>query len=409
MKRMVSMLAAVVLSAGLAACGAQGNAPPPVVPETWPGVLEAARGQTVTLYMWGGSPSVNAYVDDYAAPALEARYGVFLERVPLSDIRDVVNRLVEEKAAGKPSGKVDLLWINGENFKYAKDRGILWPVPDAWPPAYEKGVDAEDPSLAFDFGEPVEGYERPWGRSRLVFIHDAARTGAPPFESAETLMAWAEAHPERFTYPAPPDFTGSAFLRLILSELKGYGPWTENGSEAFAEASDRTMGFLQALKPHLWKSGATYPESSGKLDQLFAAGEVDLTLSYNPSHAVNMIEAGLFPETVRSFILEKGTLSNTHYLAIAESSRNKAGALAVVDLLLSEEAQIEKLDPARWGDGTVLSLEAVSEEGRKAMEALNGAPWTVPVETLDAKSFPEMPGVMVDRLERRWYEDVAKQ
>ena len=42
-----------------------------------------------------------------------------------------------------------------------------------------------------------------------------ARVPEPP-RSLDALLAWAEAHPGRFTYPAPPDFIGSTFLKHVL-------------------------------------------------------------------------------------------------------------------------------------------------------------------------------------------------
>jgi len=74
------------------------------------------------------------------------------------------------------------------------------------------------PSTTLDFTEPVEGMEVPWGKAQLVFIHDTAQLQNPPKTMAE-LMAYIKAHPGRFTYPEPPDFLGSTFLKQALLEL----------------------------------------------------------------------------------------------------------------------------------------------------------------------------------------------
>ena len=47
---------------------------------------------------------------------------------------------------------------------------------------------------------------------------DGDQVDAPP-TSAAALLAWAKAHPGRFTYPKPPQFHGSSFLKQILLEL----------------------------------------------------------------------------------------------------------------------------------------------------------------------------------------------
>jgi putative spermidine/putrescine transport system substrate-binding protein len=378
--------------------------------EGWEEILMQAKNTEVNLYMWGGSDSVNFYIDEYAAPTLKERYDITLKRIPLSDIREIVNRLLEEKQAGKETGSTDLLWINGENFKAAKENGILWKIPEGMPPNFIKNTDFDSETIQKDFGESIEDYERPWGRSQMVFVYDMERTGGQPFDSVETLLEWARNNPGRFTYPAPPDFTGSAFVRQIFGEIDEYKTWpSEMDIKEFEPSAEATMDYLETIDEFLWKEGATYPESSGKLDQLFSSGEIDLTISYNPNHALNMARAGIFPESVRSFIMKKGTLSNTHYLAIAESSRNKPGALVVIEFMLSEEAQIEKLNPQSWGDGTVLSLKKLSEKGLKSIDAIMESDNTLTGKQLEEGSRSELSGGYVDYLERRWYEDVGKK
>jgi hypothetical protein len=39
----------------------------------WDSVLAAAKGQTVNWYIWGGSDSINAFVDNFYAKALKER------------------------------------------------------------------------------------------------------------------------------------------------------------------------------------------------------------------------------------------------------------------------------------------------------------------------------------------------
>ena len=50
--------------------------------------------------------------------------------------------------------------------------------------------------------------------AKFVLFHDSARGRGR--RSLDALLAWAEAHPGRFTYPAPPDFIGSTFLKHVL-------------------------------------------------------------------------------------------------------------------------------------------------------------------------------------------------
>ena len=95
-------------------------------PISWEDVLKRARGQTVDWFMWGGFPSTNVYVNGFVASRVSELYGVKLRQVPVTDIAEVISKLLVEKQAGKTSGgQADLLWINGENFRTAKRYGLL--------------------------------------------------------------------------------------------------------------------------------------------------------------------------------------------------------------------------------------------------------------------------------------------
>jgi putative spermidine/putrescine transport system substrate-binding protein len=321
----------------------------PAQADEWERIVEKARGQTVDWFMWGGSPSVNAFVNGYAAQQVKAQYGITLRQVPVRDIAEVMSKLLIEKQAGKTAnGEADLLWINGENFRTAKHNGLLFgPFADLLPNQHY--VDWERAAVKNDFGEPVEGLESPFGSAQVVLAYDTARLPAPPGTMGE-LVAWIRANPGRFAYPAPPDFTGSVFIRHVFYHAAGdaqawQGAFDEH---AFEAAAADTYRLLRELAPFLWREGKTYPESPVRLAQLFADGEVEFAINYNPSEASKNIHEGLYPETVRTFVFEEGTIANTHFLAIPFNAADKEGAMVVANFLLSPEAQLHKADPTVW-------------------------------------------------------------
>ncbi len=292
-----------------------------------------ARGTTVNISMYGGDDAINAYVDDYVKPRLEKKYDITLERTPLSDTADAVNKLLDEKTAGKDKGTIDLVWINGENFATGADAG-LWYGPWAEKLPNAKYIDWSSQSINHDFGYPVEGREAPWGKAQFVMIYDAAKVDDPPKDTDE-LLSWTREHPGRFTYPAPPDFTGNAFVEQMLYGVTGeFKPFQKPfDQKTFDRASSETYEYLDKLEPNLWRSGETYPTSSTKLDELYQNGEVWLDMSYNPQLAQRQVDKGLFPKSTRTYVFDYGTLSNTHYVAIPFNSPNKAGAQVVANFL----------------------------------------------------------------------------
>ncbi|MBA2618310.1 MAG: ABC transporter substrate-binding protein, partial [Rubrobacter sp.] len=185
----------------------------------FPELKKEARGTEVNLAMYGGDEAINTYVDDYVIPELEEKHDIELTRTPLGDTADAVNKLLNEKQAGEDTGTIDLVWINGENF--ATGAGAdLWFGPWAEELPNAKFINWESPSINRDFGYPVEGREAPWGKSQFVMIHDSARVKDPP-KTMDEIRTWTEKNPGRFAYPAPPDFTGNAFVEQALYDVTG--------------------------------------------------------------------------------------------------------------------------------------------------------------------------------------------
>jgi putative spermidine/putrescine transport system substrate-binding protein len=387
-RRVPRGLAALVLLTVLAAaCGGEGtSAQAAAEPTDWEAVLAEADGQNVRWWMFGGDQRVNTYVDEHVAPAA-LQHGVTLERVPVADTADALRRVVAEHDAGRESGSVDLIWINGQNFAAGKDAG-LWLEDWATHLPNAALVDWDDDTIATDFGVAVDGQSSPWSRAAFVFAHDVERLPDPP-RSLEELLVWAGEHPGRFTYPAPPDFTGSAFVRQVVAAL-GEGD---------------AMTLLAELKPLQWREGTALPGSEAELSQLFGDGVVDIAMSYDPTFVATGVLQGGFAPTVRPFVLDDGTLQNTSYVTIPGNAVSRAGALVVADLLLEPELQAVKADPAVWGMPTVLDLDRLDAEQRRLLsEGGDGEHVLVDLGALTA----ELPVDRVEAIDRRWRDEVLR-
>jgi putative spermidine/putrescine transport system substrate-binding protein len=407
-RRLVNVLLLALIAPALAACGGAGDAGSPAGENRPFSELEKeARGTEVNLAMYGGDEAINAYVDDYVIPELDKEHGIELRRTPLGDTADAVNKLLNEKQAGKDEGTIDLVWINGENFATGADAD-LWFGPWAERLPNAKFVDWDSPSINRDFGQPVEGREAPWGKAQFVMIHDSEKVDDPP-RTMEELRAWTEKNPGRFAYPAPPDFTGNAFVEQAFYEVTGkvdayQKPFDE---EVFAGESPKLYDFLEDIEPNLWREGETYPKTSAKLDELYANGEVWLTMSYNPQLAQRQVNEGLWPASTRSYVLDGGTLNNTHYLAIPFNGPNKAGAQVVANFLEGPEAQAEKQDPDGWGDLTALSLDRLPEDAREKFAEPEGEA-SLPTRVLQENRVPEARTEWLLELEEGWQEEVLE-
>jgi len=359
-----------------------------------------ARGSQVRWYMFGGWAHVNDWVDSYVAGEMKKRWDIDLVRVPM-DAGVFVNKLLNEKAAGKQTGTIDLLWINGENFKNAREAGLLFGPFAAKLPNVQRYVDPK--SVAYDFGYPVDGYEAPYGRAQFVFETDTARIDTPP-QTMAALKAWIRANPGRFTYPQPPDFTGSAFIRQVLYAVTGGHEQYLAGwdPDLFARKAPLLWNWLNEIEPFLWQKGRTYPKDSAVLDTLFSRGEVAFGMSYHPPHAQNKILEGSYPDTVRTFVLKDGSIYNTHFTAIPFNSPNKAGAMVLANFLISVDAQLSKYNPENWGDFPALDLDRLTPAQRNQFQSVDLGPATLGSDQLDPVAVPEIPSAYLEALEQGW-------
>ncbi len=406
MRSHLSRLALLVSGAALAAaCTSNAAAPGPGANKPWKQIVADARGQTVDLWMYGGDERGNAYVDDVLAPAAK-KLGVTLRRVPIADTKDALRRMLAEKAAGKTSGDVDLVWVNGDNFATGQ-QAHAWRCGWSQELPNMRYVAKDDPLVSTDFGTKVNGCEAPWHKAQFTFAYDSARVTTPPTTFAG-LLAWAKAHPGRFTYPAPPDFTGSVFVRQALYAVSG-GPKNvpaTYSTSAFGRLTPTLWHTLDALKPALWRQGRTYPRDSAALDRLYADGEVDMTMTYGPATLTDLVDKGTFPKTTRVLRLADGTVGNASFLGIPAASTDYAGAMVVANLALSPQQQAAKADPRVWGQFTVLGRDLLPARDRARFDKLPHSAVVPPYQVLSKNAIPELSSGWVTPLDEGWRRQV---
>lgn len=396
-----TVVGCLTIGAALLGCGAEaprtGAAELAAMP--WDSVVARARGTEVVWLMWRGDPSVNAYIDEWVAPRLAAEYGIRLEAVEAQGPR-IVNQLVVERSAGRSSGSASLVWINGETFANLRAESLLdGPWAGVLPNA--AAIDSADPIIMRDFELDPAGYESPWGRVQLALIYDTVRTPEPPRTFAD-LRRWIAANPGRFTHDQ--GFTGITFLKMLLYTTGGGVERFSGGFDSvrYEAGRDSVFAWLDGVESAFWRAGETYPPGVADLHRLFANGEVDFTMSNNHNEVVTKVRQGILPPTSRAFVLRDGTIANSHYVGIPFNAPNAAGAMVVANLLLSPEAQLEKLRPDVWADGTVLGVARLTPAWRARFDTLTSDPRSIPPDTLRRYARPEVAPAYHERLQADW-------
>ena len=216
------------------------------------------------------------------------------------------------------------------------------------------------------------GFESPWAMAQFVFEYDSAKLPAPP-RTTQELAAWILANPGRFTYPQPPDYLGLTFLKQVLYGVMADPAMLQAPVDAatYDAATAPLWALLDAIHPALWREAKAFPENEPALGQLLADGEIQISFAFNPGRASAEIAAGNLPDTVRTFVLEGGTIGNASFVAIPFNAAHQAGAQVIANLILDPEIQAAAQDPATLGFQTVLNLAALSATDRARFDALD--------------------------------------
>ena len=161
---------------------------------TWQGITDQAKTQTLNFYLWsppGTSP--RNWVDNNLSPALLSRFGITVNRMDAvyTDCDVATMKLVcdvQNQINSNSDGQVDLVWINGANFKAMKDGDLLY-GPFATGIPSSQNFDWSSQAIAFDKGVAIDGMEMPFNLAQFVFINNANNVPNPP-RTIPALVQW---------------------------------------------------------------------------------------------------------------------------------------------------------------------------------------------------------------------------
>ncbi|MEO8083563.1 MAG: ABC transporter substrate-binding protein [Ardenticatenales bacterium] len=371
---------------------------------SWQHFLDDAQNSVVRVALPDADERLTAWFDEWAIDVAAGRYGMSVERVPAAAAAAVVSDLAEERASNTGEGSIDLVWVAGRDLlQYRVMDGLYGPWTTYIPSL--RYLDPADDSLSKGFGVAVEGAALPWGRTALVLRHDPAAVTAPP-KTWDALWAWIAAHPGRFTYPAPPDPTGSAFVRAACTALApDAAAFTRPVGDAAEAALAPCWAKLLDIAPSLWQGGRRHPASAAELDVLYEDADVDFSMRYAAGGATTS-PGGDQGRASRTYVLDDGALTSTHFLAIPFNAPNKIGAMVLANFLLSPEAQFAKLLPENWGDLSVLSVPLIPEAWHDGFAEF-APPSGLDLTALDAHRRPEPSDGWAAAIDEGWARRVA--
>lgn len=385
----------------------------PILSQSFEEIQKEAKGSTVTFYGWGGDEDLNRWLREYYVPRMKEKYDINVQVVPMN-IDEILSQLSGEKQANPVlplnendnTGAIDMVWINGENFKSASENQMLldnysWKLPNV--NAY---MDPSSPSLLQDFGYPIKNREVPYGEAQMVMYTDTALTGELPSNTQE-LLEFAKKYKGKVTYPAPPDFTGSAFVRNVIYDIQDWEQFAQMPQDkaTVKAAIEPSLAYLRELNPYLWNEGKTFPSSSSQMENMFGDKELYFGMSYAAYGVAVNIENKRFPKTTQSFVFHKGMVGNTNYIAIPLNAPNKAGAIVAINEMVSPQVQADRFSVLKTLP--VVDYNLLTKEEQQAFDQVEIGKGVIPQEELQSKKLPEMPAGLVPIIEEIWLEEVV--
>ena len=336
----------------------------------WQQIEAQGSNQDVYFYAWGGDPQINAYLQ-WVSDQVDDKYNINLVHVKLSDTSEAVSRVLAEKSAhNDDQGSVDLVWINGANFATMSENSLLLKQWANKLPNFALTDPENNPTVNFDFGVPTNGMEAPWGQASLTFYYDSLSTSKPPTTLTE-LTAWTAQNPGRFSYPKPPDFLGMSFLKYVLVMLHEQQD-AQTGKNTSAQLNlpateentalvlDPLWAFLDNFHPTLWRNGEQFVQTGAQMRRLVDDTELSLAFTFSAPEVPAAVQRYDLPQSIRSYAMSDGSLSNTHFVAIPYNASHPQAAQLVANFLMSPEAQAKKQTPSVWGDKSVLVQSTLS-------------------------------------------------
>ncbi len=196
-----------------------------------------------------------------------------------------------------------------------------------------------NPAVNFDFGVPTNGMEAPWGQASLTFYYDSLSTDKPPTTLNE-LVHWTAQNPGRFSYPKPPDFLGMSFLKYALVMLHeqqdaktGENIKAQLNLLATEQNTDMILAplwtFLDDLHPTLWRKGEQFVQTGAHMRRLVDDTELSLAFSFSAPEIPAAVQRYDLPQSIRSYAMSDGSLSNTHFVAIPYNASHPQAAQLV--------------------------------------------------------------------------------
>lgn len=243
------------------------------------------------------------------------------------------NRLVAAYKAGETDTTYDLVEVGDQDLSFFLSEGgeEMLTVLDKSKIPNSKNVSAS-PSFGQQFVQAYRG-------TTVVMAYNSDVIDTPP-ATMDDLVVWLKENPGRFAYNSPATGgSGESFVRSSVYNYLEEGAFM-SADEKWMNEWDEGFAFLASLHPYMYRSGdkVVYPnKNQGTLDLLINK-EIDMCPTW-ADMAISQTRLGTLPASTKIYQIEPAFTGAVNSFVAPSMGSNIEGAYAVMDYMLSPEAQ----------------------------------------------------------------------
>ena len=299
------------------------------------------------------------------------------------------DRLAAAKKAGKKNANFDFLDLNASEYEASTNKG------------------GKDIFSKLDFSKiknyknlkaSLSGEEKnqlmPYRGTTVVLAYDSDKVKNPP-KTADELYQWIQNNPGQFAYNSPS--TGGAGQSFVTTAIYNQMPEEALMSSDTKWEAQWTKGFdlLKKLHSSMYKSGGSvvYPnKNQGTLD-LLTNKEVSMIPTWADMY-LSAKEMGTMPSSIKITQIDPGFTGTLASLAMPSIGSKSDGCYAVMDYMLSKEAQNTLL--SKMAAIPVIDTKDLDQDKVKL------------IKDLDVSKFRNSNiGALSDDLNKKWDNEIA--
>jgi putative spermidine/putrescine transport system substrate-binding protein len=309
-----------------------------ITTEQWNRLLDSSEGTIVNLLYYSKEEPVIEWLKNDFTKDLSIKYGIDL-RLQFMELSKIENLLLDSKS-NEENHDYDIVYISDDGFKALKENGLLYPDVLKKLPNYYTNINHEAYSVNYDEGIPVEFMEVPIFKNQLVFIHNEDIIYETP-STFDEFKELAVDNREKITYPHPSTEAGLAFILSAIAskvDVEALNRASDNKEEIY-DIVKPGLDYLEDLDGYLYNAGESYPNSIEQMDELYVNGDLLFTMTMDFNKATEKIDEETFMRASNTFVIDDGTTGFIDYFAVPALADNKAGALVVINDIISGETQ----------------------------------------------------------------------